>query len=206
MSGSILLAAIGAFALGSVPSGWILSRLAGAGDPRRLGSGGTGATNVLRIAGPAAAIATLALDAGKGALAVLLSRAIGVPEGADAAAAVVAVAAHAWTPWLRGRGGRGVATGAGALGILAPSSLGLVLLGFAAVVAATRRVSVASIAAAIAFPAVAALRGDPRATILAGLSVAAVVVWRHRENLARLREGSEPTLGDALRGRRGGRG
>ncbi len=206
MSGSILLAAIGAFALGSVPSGWILSRLAGAGDPRRLGSGGTGATNVLRIAGPAAAIATLALDAGKGALAVLLSRALGVPDWAAAAAAVVVVLSHAWTPWLRFRGGRGVATGAGALGILAPSTLALALLAFVGALAATRRVSVASIAAAIAFPAVAALRGDPRATILAGLSVAAVVVWRHRENLARLREGSEPTLGDALRGRRGGRG
>lgn len=205
MIGSILLAAIAAFALGSVPTGWLLSRLAGAGDPRREGSGGTGATNVLRVAGPAAAIATLALDAGKGALAVLLSRSLGVPEGAAAVAGVVAVASHAFTPWLRFRGGRGVATGAGALGILAPSSLGLVLLGFVAVVAATRRVSVASIAAAIAFPAVAALRGDPRATILAGLSVAAVVVWRHRENLARLREGTEPTLGDALRGRRGGR-
>lgn len=184
-----------AAALGSFPSGWLLVRRAVGEDLRRTGSGSTGATNVFRRAGAAAGLATLLADAGKGALAVWIARGIDGPPWTPAAAIVIAVVAHAWNPWLRFRGGRGVATAAGGLAVLAPWPTAAAAAVFSAALVASRKVSVGSLAAALALPLAAALRSEPRTTILAAAAASIVVAVRHRENLARLRAGTEPTLG-----------
>jgi glycerol-3-phosphate acyltransferase PlsY len=189
------VALVAAAALGSVPSGWFLVRRAVGEDLRRTGSGSTGATNAFRRAGVAWGLATLTADASKGALAVGLAKGLDAPPWTPAAAIVVAVAAHAWNPWLRFRGGRGVATAAGGMTVLAPWPTAAAAAVFLALLVATRRISVGSLAAALALPLAAALRSEPRTTILAAAAASIVVAVRHRENLARLRAGTEPRLG-----------
>lgn len=189
------IALVAAAALGSVPSGWLLARRAVGEDLRRTGSGSTGATNAFRRAGAGWGLATLLADAGKGALAVGIAKALDGPPWTPAAAIVVAVAAHAWNPWLRMRGGRGVAPAAGGMALLAPWPTAAAAAVFLVALGATRRVSVGSLAAALALPLAAVLRSEPRTTILAAAAASVVVAVRHRENLARLRAGTEPTLG-----------
>ena len=179
--------------LGSVPFGLILTRLSGGGDIRDVGSGNIGATNVLRTGKKGVAAATLALDAGKGALAVWLAGRYG-GEWAPLAAAVGAFAGHVHALWLRFRGGKGVAT---LLGISAAFS-GWALLGFAVAwlgVAAISRISslggmMGGFAAAIVLGAV----GQPEAGLVVAL-LSVWVLWTHRENIARLRAGTEPRIG-----------
>jgi glycerol-3-phosphate acyltransferase PlsY len=179
--------------LGSVPFGLILTRLSGGGDIRDVGSGNIGATNVLRTGKKGVAAATLALDAGKGALAVWLAGRYG-GEWAPLAAAVGAFAGHVHPLWLRFRGGKGVAT---LLGISAAFS-GWALLGFAVAwlgVAAISRISslggmMGGFAAAIVLGAV----GQPEAGLVVAL-LSVWVLWTHRENIARLRAGTEPRIG-----------
>jgi acyl phosphate:glycerol-3-phosphate acyltransferase len=204
MSVAPLLSAAAGFALGSVPFGWLLALRGGRGDLRQSGSGNIGATNVLRVAGPGLAAWTLLLDGAKGAAAVVLAGAIGPGDGmAGPAACVGAVAGHVFTPWLAFRGGKGAATGAGALAVLAPLPLAASVAVFGSVVAATRRVSAGSLAAAAAFPAWAAALGSGSATIAAGLAVVALLLFGHRDNLARLLAGREPKIGlHRPRGRR----
>lgn len=187
------LAIVGAYLLGSLPfSFWTVRRLTG-GDVRRMGSGNPGATNVLRVAGPKAAAAALAGDVGKGALAVVLPRLAGEPPQVVAASAVAATAGHVFPVFMELRGGKGVATGFGALLALAPwpaaGSLGV----FAATLAGSRYVSIGSLAGAVSFPLLLALRrrpGDGPSLIAAGC-IAALVLGRHRANLKRLAEGAE---------------
>ncbi len=193
------LALVGAAALGSIPWGWLFARRAIGEDLRRTGSRSTGATNVFRRAGGVWGFTTLLADAAKGAAAAWIAGRLPVSGWVPPAAIVVAVVAHAWNPWLGFRGGRGVATAAGGMGVLAPWATAVAALVFSVTLAATRRVSVGSLAAALALPLAAALRSEPRTTILAAAAVSIVVAVRHRENLARLRAGTEPTLG-------GGRG
>ena len=179
--------------LGSVPFGLILTRLSGGGDIRDVGSGNIGATYVLRTGKKGVAAATLALDAGKGALAVWLAGRYG-GEWAPLAAAVGAFAGHVHPLWLRFRGGKGVAT---LLGISAAFS-GWALLGFAVAwlgVAAISRISslggmMGGFAAAIVLGAV----GQPEAGLVVAL-LSVWVLWTHRENIARLRAGTEPRIG-----------
>jgi acyl phosphate:glycerol-3-phosphate acyltransferase len=193
---AVLLAAALGFGLGSVPFGWLLAAAAGHGDVRREGSGNIGATNVFRVAGPGLAALTLLLDAAKGAAAVALARAIGPAGGLVAPAACVgAIAGSVFTPWLGFRGGKGAATGAGALAVLAPLPLLASLAVFGAVAGIARRVSAGSLAAAISFPGWAALFRSPSATVAAGAAVALLLAWSHRENIARLAAGNEPKLG-----------
>jgi glycerol-3-phosphate acyltransferase PlsY len=194
-AGPFLTAAAG-FALGSIPVGWLLARGAGRGDVRRAGSGNIGATNVLRVAGPGLAACTLLLDAAKGAAAVGLARAVGTGDGISAQAGCLgAIAGHLFTPWLGFRGGKGAATGAGALAVLAPLPLAASLAVFGAVLALTRRVSAGSLAAAAAFPAFAAAFGARRSTVATGICVALLLFWSHRDNLTRLLSGCEPRIG-----------
>lgn len=184
-----------AFALGSIPSGVLVARRAGA-DPRRAGSQSTGATNVLRVVGASAAAATLALDFGKGAVAAWLAAHW---PGLDPAAALfgtlAAACGHAWSPWLRGQGGKGIATTAGGLAIADPAALAISTALFAAGVGVSRRVSVGSLIAAAGLPAVLAALGRPRRDLALAILLAVLVVFWHRGNLRRLLRGQEPVVG-----------
>jgi glycerol-3-phosphate acyltransferase PlsY len=185
--------AIGAV-LGSVPFAWLLHRALTGRDLRDLGSGNPGATNLLRAAGMGWGLAGFALDAGKGAAAVWIgSRYAGDPGGIAAAAG--AVAGHVFSPWLSGRGGKGVATAAGAYALLAPSSAAVAVAVFAIVVAATRVVAAGSMVAAAALPLAVFTIGPGGSHAMAALAIAVLIAWRHRENFARMRAGTEPRLG-----------
>ncbi len=185
-------ALVGGYFLGSIPFGVILTRMFGAGDLRQIGSGNIGATNVLRTGRKGLAAGTLLLDAAKGAAAVCLARMV------DPSFAIVAGAGaffgHIYPVWLGFKGGKGVAT---LLGILLALSwiLGLI---FAAVwlgaMAITRISSVGGMAAAGSAPIAASFLLDSKtAIVLAGL--AAILVWKHRDNILRLRAGTEPRIG-----------
>ncbi len=193
---TILLLTAAGYLLGSIPFGVLLTRAFGAGDLRQIGSGNIGATNVLRTGRKELAAATLILDGAKGAVAVLLARHF-VPQLGDHAAMIAGAAAmigHCYPVWLKFRGGKGVATLLGlALALAWP--IGLV---FAAVWLGTvlllRISSLGGMAGAVAAPVAALAFGYPVYAVgLAGLAV--IVLWRHRENIARLRAGTEPRVG-----------
>lgn len=192
-----------AYLLGSIPFGYLIVRGSGRGDVRETGSGGTGATNVTRRAGRSAGVLTLALDALKGAAAVLVARLV-LTEGFRvdwwvAAAAVAVVAGHVFPVWLGFRGGKGVATGLGVFAVLAPLALLCALPVFVLVVWATRYVSLGSIIAAALVPlAVWALsarstsRGEELLPVLTAASVGgALIIFMHRANIGRLLRGEE---------------
>ena len=193
---TIFLLTAAGYLLGSIPFGVLLTRAFGAGDLRQIGSGNIGATNVLRTGRKELAAATLILDGAKGAVAVLLARHF-VPQLGDHAAMIAGAAAmigHCYPVWLKFRGGKGVATLLGlALALAWP--VGLV---FAAVWLGTvlllRISSLGGMAGAVAAPVAALAFGYPVYAVgLAGLAV--IVLWRHRENIARLRAGTEPRVG-----------
>jgi glycerol-3-phosphate acyltransferase PlsY len=195
---TIYLLIAGGYLLGSIPFGVLLTRAFGAGDLRQIGSGNIGATNVLRTGRKGLAAATLLLDSAKGAAAVLLARHF-APELGDHAAMIAGAAAmigHCYPVWLSFRGGKGVATLLGlALALAWP--IGLV---FAAVwlgaVLLLRISSLGGMLGAVSAPVAAFLFGYPVYAVgLAGLAV--IVLWRHRENIARLRAGTEPRVGAA---------
>ncbi len=185
------------YLIGAIPFGVIVTRLAGAADPRSIGSGNIGATNVLRTGRKGLAAATLLLDGGKGALAVLLAEA--VSPGSGALAGVGAFFGHVFPVWLRFRGGKGVATLLGvALALHWPTglvALGAWLLGMVA----SRRSSVGGMAAATSLPVASAYFFQVDLT-LTFLGLALVVLWRHRANIERLIEGTEPRIGQRDQG------
>ena len=180
------------YLLGSIPFGVILTRLAGAGDLRTIGSGNIGATNVLRTGRKGLAAATLLLDLAKGAVAVLLVERL-FPGNAPLAAAG-AVLGHCYPVWLGFRGGKGVAV---LMGIVLALHWPLGLI-FAAVwlglLAGLRISSVAGMAAAVSAPVGAAVLGRFDLVLLL-LALALIVLWKHRENVTRLLAGSEPRIG-----------
>lgn len=180
------------YLLGSIPFGLLLTHLSGRGDLRAIGSGNIGATNVLRTGSKGLAAATLLLDAGKGAAAVIIAQMLW-PEGAFHAAAG-AMIGHLYPLWLKFRGGKGVAT---LLGVIAPLYWPAALvyaLVWIALLLLLRISSVAGMAAAASAPATAALAGQ-QALIPIFLAFAILVIWKHRENLVRLRAGTEPRVG-----------
>ena len=193
---TIFLLIAAGYLLGSIPFGVILTRLFGAGDLRQIGSGNIGATNVLRTGRKELAAATLILDGAKGAVAVLLARHF-VPELGNHAAMIAGAAAmigHCYPVWLNFRGGKGVATLLGlALALAWPIGLifAVVWLG---TVLLLRISSLGGMLGAVSAPIAALAFGYPVYAIgLAGLAV--IVLWRHRENIARLRAGTEPRVG-----------
>jgi len=187
-------ALVAAYLLGSIPFGLLLTRLGGAGDIRMMGSGSIGATNVLRTGRRGLAAATLVLDAGKGAAAVVLGGALAGDDGGYVAG-VLAVVGHMFPVWLGFRGGKGVATGAGVL-IAANPLLALTCAGVWLAVAWVVRISsAASLAASAATPVAAAVLQVPF-TLLACTTVVAALVWqRHKDNIMRLAAGTEPRIG-----------
>ena len=193
MTANLLIAALAGYLLGSIPFGLVLTRLAGLGDIRAIGSGNIGATNVLRTGRKDIAAATVLLDAGKGAAAVLLAALL---PGAfpPLIAGIAAVLGHCYNFWLRGRGGKGVATGLGVL-LAWAWPLGLVCAAlWLAAAFATRRSSAASLLA-IGFAPALMLLFRPFETALATLAAAAVMVVRHQGNIRRLLAGTEPRIG-----------
>jgi len=193
----IVLAAVAAYLVGAVPVGYLVARLFGVADIRRHGSGSIGATNVLRTAGRLPGIVTLVGDIAKGYLAVALAGWIddGAPRGL-AVGAVAAVVGNCWSLFLGFRGGKGVATGLGALLRLTPLATLAALPVFLVVVITTRFVSLGSLLGAACVPFGALALGAPRPAVAGATVVAAIVVLRHHENIARLRAGTERRLGE----------
>ncbi|PJI89140.1 glycerol-3-phosphate 1-O-acyltransferase [Sphingomonas koreensis] len=190
--GTPTLALLLGYFLGSVPFGVLLTRIAGAGDLRTIGSGNIGATNVLRTGRKGLAAATLLLDLLKGAAAIWIAEALWPGNGVVAAAG--AFFGHCYPVWLKFRGGKGVATLMGiVLALHWPSALiyAAVWLGL---LAALRISSVAGMLAAVSAPASAAWFGRfDIVPLLLGLAL--IVLWKHRENIARLLAGTEPRIG-----------
>ena len=183
------------YGLGSIPFGLVLTRVAGLGDVRNIGSGNIGATNVLRTGRKGLAAATLILDALKGAAPVLLARAIW-PEMTQLAplAGLFAFLGHLFPVWLMFRGGKGLATAGGVVAVLHWPSALIAALVWIAAVALTRISSVGGMMAAIAAPAAAAVFGRWDLAILF-LGIALLILWKHRGNIGRLLKGTEPKVG-----------
>lgn len=197
LSNGWLWLAVG-YLLGSIPFGLVLTRAAGLGDLRNIGSGNIGTTNVLRTGSKKLAAATLLLDAGKGAAAVLLAGAFSSPDAA-ALAGLGAFLGHLYPVWLRFAGGKGVAT---MLGIAAayfwPSGLVFALVWIGAALS-SRISSVGGMSAAVAAPLAALALGRTDAALLLG-GMALLVLGKHRANLQRLRAGTEPRMGSGKGG------
>ena len=189
-----VLAILLGYGLGSVPFGLILTRLAGLGDVRQIGSGNIGATNVLRTGRKGLAAATLLLDAAKGAAAVLLAETIWPNMGLDGLAGIAAFLGHLYPVWLKFRGGKGVATMIGVVTALSwQAGIAMAVVWILALLL-TRYSSVGGMLAAIAAPAAAFFLGRISfAMLFAGLAL--LVLRKHRANIARLAKGTEPKVG-----------
>ena len=187
-----------AYLLGSIPFGLLLSRIFGGGDVRTSGSGNIGATNVARVAGPVAGVLTLLLDAGKGAAAVWLAARFSNESATWMMIAVLAVLlGHCFPIWLRFRGGKGVATAAGAFLVLCPAALLGSLILFLLVAFFWRYISLASISAAASMPLLIYLlwaphHAPPLIVTFGALAATGIIVYKHDANIQRLVEGEEP--------------
>ncbi|RLL64696.1 glycerol-3-phosphate 1-O-acyltransferase PlsY [Paenirhodobacter hankyongi] len=181
------------YLLGAIPFGVVVTRLMGLGDLRTIGSGNIGATNVLRTGHKGAALATLLLDSGKGAVAVLLARYF-LDDTAAQIAGGAAFVGHLYPVWLRFRGGKGVATFLGTLIALA-WPVGLAACAVWLVTAALSRISSLSalVSAATAVPLALALGHREMMLLVAAMAV--LIFWRHRANIQRLAQGREPKIG-----------
>jgi glycerol-3-phosphate acyltransferase PlsY len=185
----LLLGFLLAYLLGSIPSGFVLTRWAGLGDIRKIGSGNIGATNVLRTGRKGLAIATLLFDLLKGAIPTFIAWRWFGPDMAVLAGAG-AFLGHCFPVWLGFKGGKGVATAAGVILGFTPTVMAILLLAFIAVVALTRYVSLASILTAVFAPVVAWLLREVQPAQLY-LLLAVIVVVKHHANIARLLKGQE---------------
>lgn len=189
MLNEILLLA-GAYLIGSIPTGLLLAKAAGV-DIRTTGSGNIGATNVYRTLGRSVGIATLVGDCLKGLLPVLAAKYLGMTELWVALAGLAAFLGHVYTVFLGFKGGKGVATALGVFLGISPLSV-LVALGiFVAVVATWRYISLGSIAAAAAMPPIVGVIDGRPPFVCVTVVIALLVIWKHRENIRRLREGTE---------------
>jgi len=193
MTREMLLALALGYLLGSIPFGLILTRLAGKGDVREIGSGNIGATNVLRTGSKPLAAATLVLDCLKGTAAVVLAwQLLGQPTGLAAAAG--AMIGHLYPVWLRFKGGKGVATFLGVLIPLLPIAAAVYAAIWLALLLTVRISSVAGMTAAASAP-LSALVLNQNTLLPMLLGFAVLVLWKHRENILRLTKGTEPRIG-----------
>jgi glycerol-3-phosphate acyltransferase PlsY len=192
----LLLTALGAFLLGSIPTGYLVARAKGV-DIRQHGSGNIGATNVFRTLGKPLGILVFFIDALKGFSAVWLANHLGQAcPWTGIVAAVAAIAGHNYTPWLGFKGGKGIATSAGVLLALMPWAVLIIAVVWFTVFRISRYVSLASICAAAALPvSVGALWyagcGGNGPLLGFALVISALAIWRHRSNIERLRAGTE---------------
>lgn len=207
-----VIAALVGYLLGSIPSGVIVSRLFGGADPRTKGSGKTGTTNVLRTLGPGPAALVVVGDIGKGVVAVLLARYLFAPvqpgmlsatqqAGAEAVAGLAALLGHNHSIYIRFSGGRGVATGGGAMLAMSPVTVGFAVIAMAIPIATTRYVSLGSIMGCVACGVVDSLLvitgHDIWPHAIYAVLAAAFVIFSHRDNIQRLLAGTERKLGQA---------
>ena len=200
----LILVLVGSYLLGSIPFGYLAGRIGGI-DIRKAGSGNIGATNVLRVLGKRYGYPVFVFDflKGLGAVRIAMTMAMAVrpestsPEVVGILAAVSAVIGHSFPIWLKLRGGKGVATSAGALFGLVPLATVIGAAIWILTFLLTRYVSVASIVTAVALPFVIAIMAwlsqtDRKALFYSSLCIAAVIIWRHHSNLSRLARGTEP--------------
>jgi glycerol-3-phosphate acyltransferase PlsY len=187
------------YLLGSIPWGYLLLVLRRGVDIREYGSGRTGMTNVLRTGGGKLAIVVLALDLGKGILAVLMARVVIGPNAPEVAAGLFVLVGHNWPVFLQFRGGRGILTGLGGLSIMAPIPAALAAIAFVFATLFSRYVSLGSLTGVvIAFISVLAmaLAGVYSSTYtLYAFLGGAIIIWQHRDNIQRIRQGNERRLG-----------
>ena len=201
---TLAVAVLGSYLLGSIPFGYLVGKIGGI-DIRKIGSGNIGATNVVRVLGKRYGYPVFVLDFLKGFGAVKISISIatdarlewGSPEIFGVLAAVASVIGHSFPVWLKFRGGKGVATSAGALFGLVPLAALIAVVIWLLVFWFTRYVSVASLVTAVALPLVILIMTrlnqiQGNALFYSSLGIAAVVIWRHRSNFSRLMRGSEP--------------
>ena len=187
------------YLLGSIPSGFLAGKWCKGIDLRSIGSGSTGATNVLRNVGKGPALVVFLVDVAKGAAAVLLASALTqnnpLNDWIQVLAGLAALAGHIWPIWLGFKGGKAVATGRGLfLGLAWP--VGLACFGiFMAVFSLSRIVSLASVVAALSLPLLMAAGSGSNANLVVALVAMALVLWRHRSNIQRLINGTEPKVG-----------
>jgi glycerol-3-phosphate acyltransferase PlsY len=192
MTREMLFALALGYLLGSIPFGVLLTRLAGKGDIRQVGSGNIGATNVLRTGSKLLAILTLVFDCLKATAAIILARRLFGDETAPFAAAG-ALVGHLYPVWLSFRGGKGVATFLGILIPLLPIVAGVYALVWIILLLTLRISSVAGMAAALSAPIAAVILHSSLFPMLLGFAL--LVLWKHRENILRLRRGTEPRIG-----------
>ena len=194
-----LLTLLLGYLLGSLPSGFLAGKWCKGIDLRTIGSGSTGATNVLRNVGKKPALVVFLVDVAKGAAAVLLAGALTqsnpLNDWIQVLAGLAALAGHIWPVWLGFKGGKAVATGLGLfLGLAWP--VGRACFGvFMAVFSLSRIVSLASVVAAVSLPLLMAAGSDSNADLVVALVAMLLVLWRHRSNIQRLINGTEPRVG-----------
>lgn len=197
------------YLLGSIPTSYILGRLFFGVDPRKHGSGGTGATNSLRTLGGKAALIVVVVDVSKGFAAVTLAGhlvisaadyGVTMSQWAMVVACIFAIAGHAFSPWIGFKGGKGVATGAGSLLAMMPVVFWVELVIFIAIVVTTRYVSLGSIVIAAILPVWVILFANSIPFIVLTTLVSPLVIWLHRSNIGRLIKGNENRLSFKNRG------
>lgn len=189
-----ILVVVFSYLVGSIPTGVIVGKLMGI-DVRSAGSGNIGATNVARVLGKGKGALTLLADAAKGYLPVFIARQLGVDSTTEVLVGAAAFLGHLYPIYLKFRGGKGVATALGALLLLAPLAILVLLAVFAAAFLTSRIVSLGSIAAAGALPITLWLLSYPPQLIVLGAFLGAIVILRHRANIRRLFAGTEPRFG-----------
>ena len=182
---------------GSIPFAYLVARCRGV-DLRMAGSGNIGAANVLRTTDVPNAVLTLCLDVAKGAVAVLVAQRFSAEPATPVAGGLASIIGHVDPVWLGFRGGKGVATAGGVFAVLTPTAAAVAAAVFALATWATRYVSVGSIAAAVTLAATIAALDVPAAVALGAGLAAAIVIHRHRSNLARLLAGTERRVGQRL--------
>ncbi len=196
MGMTLLLCALGGYLAGSIPFAVVVSRAMTLPDPRTYGSGNIGATNVLRSGNRVAALLTLLGDAMKGWAAVLVARALDLPVEAIAVTGFAAFVGHVFPVWLRFRGGKGVATAAGVL-IAFDWRLGVAaIVAWLAIAVISRYSSLAAIATALLAPVAAWVLLGPGPLAWAVLAMSAILIARHRANIAKLARGEESRIGE----------
>jgi len=183
-----------AYLIGSIPFALIMARRLGA-DLRRTGSGNLGAANVVRASGWVAGLLVAALDVAKGAVSVMIAARFSEHSAGPAVAGVAAIVGHIYPVWLRFRGGKGVATACGVFSVLTPAAVPPAIVLFVAAVWLTKYVSAGSMLATLALPPIAYATGSPAPAVVAAVAAAALILFRHRSNLVRLRAGTERRLG-----------
>lgn len=196
----LALLSAGAYLLGSVPSGLVIVYGTRGIDIRRHGSGNIGTANVYRIAGRGPAILTFLLDGVKGLIPVLAGRMLGLPLWALLLVGGAAVIGHNWSIFLRGRGGKGIATSSGVLAGIAPPVALLAGMVWGIVLAGSRYASLASLLMMASVPALLALLGYAAPYWIFGVALAALAAYRHRANIGRLVGGTELKIGTSVGG------